>query len=146
MTPIILPRGIRLNNPGNIRHSKISWHGQSTMQDDPAFVRFDNPMLGMRALMRVLINYYLKHDIETIEGIIRRFAPAVENDVEAYIHDVCRHLGFRKSESLNLANKEILTELSQAITLHENGHPPHFMPVYWYENSVYADAAKSALN
>ena len=48
-----LPRGIRNNNPGNIRVAKIRWQGQKTAQFDQSFVEFDSPEMGLRALMKV---------------------------------------------------------------------------------------------
>ena len=48
-------RGIRNNNPGNIRVSKDQWEGMTG--DDGAFVIFDSPESGVRALAKNLQSY-----------------------------------------------------------------------------------------
>jgi len=41
-----LPRGIRNNNPGNIRQNNIQWQGMSENPFDPHFVEFKEPVWG----------------------------------------------------------------------------------------------------
>ena len=41
-----IPRGIRNNNPGNIRHGN-DWQGISKEQPDPAFCTFVSPEYGL---------------------------------------------------------------------------------------------------
>ena len=93
MNSIFLPRGIRNSNPGNIRLSKTKWQGQAEAQEDGAFVVFVQPVHGLRALMRTLLTYYLKYDLNTVESIMNRYAPPHENETDAYIHQVSRVLG-----------------------------------------------------
>ncbi len=52
------PRGIRNNNPGNIRHGE-NWQGlnPNSRSIDAAFCVFNTPVAGIRALAKVLINY-----------------------------------------------------------------------------------------
>ena len=52
-------RGIRNNNPGNIRLGAQRWQGQvaDDEQGDQSFVQFVNPIAGLRALVRVLDTY-----------------------------------------------------------------------------------------
>ncbi len=48
MVSLFLPRGIRNNNPGNIRLSKTMWQGQRLPpQFDPDFVEFIAPRYGL---------------------------------------------------------------------------------------------------
>ena len=53
-----LPRGIRNNNPGNIRHG-ANWLGLNPngRNIDSAFCVFTAPVYGIRALAKVLVNY-----------------------------------------------------------------------------------------
>ena len=68
-----LPRGIRNNNPGNIERGKDRWLGMSADQSgDPRFLVFDKPEAGLRAIMRLLINYQERHDIKTVRDAINR--------------------------------------------------------------------------
>ncbi len=55
MQDILPPRGIRNNNPGNIRIGKTRWQGQKPVQSDGSFVEFETPAAGLRALMKVLL-------------------------------------------------------------------------------------------
>jgi hypothetical protein len=80
-----------------------------------------------------------------VAGIIQRFAPASENNTFGYIQCVCRSLGVRPAERLPMDLPSILIELAQSIVHHENGVPPSGAPAFWYDDSVYAEAATSAL-
>lgn len=137
------PKGIRLNNPGNIVRNEISWQGMSTMQDDPRFVRFETPVFGIRALMKILQNYYFKYQLDSVRAIINRFAPPVENDTESYIIGVAKQLKVTDNDVIDLEDKSTLITLVQAIIIHENGNPPDNMPKFWYGDSVYIAAYKS---
>lgn len=77
---------------------------------------------GYRALLRTLCTYINKHKAYTIERIIYRWAPAIENDTESYIRSVCKSTGFSRSQEL-VADKKTLTAVAAAISLHENGVP-----------------------
>ena len=55
-----LPRGLRNNNPLNIRHSASRWQGARVEQTDKAFVQFTSMKMGYRAAWRILETYY-KH-------------------------------------------------------------------------------------
>lgn len=121
-----LPRGIRLNNPGNIRHNdSVKWIGALPVQDDPAFVHFASPQHGIRALARTLLTYYRKHALTTITEIIGRWAPTSENDTPAYIRSVSNNTRLDPLAPLNLLDSATLRKLVVAITIHENGMQPY---------------------
>ena len=67
------PRGIRNNNPGNIRKSKDPWQGLAERQTDAAFFTFKSGPYGIRALARILIAYQDKQKLRTIDGILHRW-------------------------------------------------------------------------
>jgi hypothetical protein len=139
-------RGVRLNNPGNIERGPDAWQGESTLQDDPRFIRFEEPKWGLRALMKIMLAYQDKHDLHTVEDLISRWAPPVENDTQAYAQDVANHLGVNLSTALDLTNAAMLIRLAQAISVHENGRPPPDQPDYWYGPEAYQEAARLALS
>lgn len=89
-----LPRGIRNNNPGNIRHGS-NWQGlnPNSRNIDPAFCVFTSSVYGIRALAKVLINYKKIHGLNTVRQIISRYAPPNENQTTAYIQSVAKQLG-----------------------------------------------------
>lgn len=138
MVSFDLPRGIRNNNPGNIRLSGTRWKGQKLRQVDTAFVEFDTPLAGIRALMRLLLTYHLRHGLDSVESIINRYAPPEENATDHYIHSVCGALGVKRREAIDLKDRKILTALCKAIIRHENGNKD------WYEEALYEAAAIAA--
>src|SRR3546814_17442973 len=92
----MIPRVIRLNNPGNIEHG-APWEGLDPRNRDPRFCGFVSPEYGIRAIVRVLITYYDKRRardgsrIDTVREIVERWAPAGENNTEAYAkHEIGR--------------------------------------------------------
>lgn len=141
MNDFLCPRGIRNNNPGNIRLSPVRWQGQKNVQADTSFVEFVSPVMGLRALMRLLLTYYFKHGLNTVESIINRWAPPHENATDHYIHSVARHLNVQRRTPIDLMDEKILVKLAEAITRHENGHPRPPRPAFWYEDKVYNEAA-----
>jgi len=116
------PRGIRNNNPGNIRLGD-PWQGMSQMQNDKSFVQFDNPLYGIRALNKVLKTYYTRYGLNTVRGIILRWAPPNENDTDAYVQTVASALGVDADQTINV--NEYAPALSAAIIKHENGQQPY---------------------
>jgi len=81
-----VPRGIRNNNPLNIRRSAAKWKGLVEHPTDKAFCQFMSMTYGLRAAFKLLHSYYYKHNCRTIRQIIMRWAPPSDgNDTEAYI-------------------------------------------------------------
>lgn len=120
------PRGIRNNNPGNIEYNGTQWRGLATPPSDGRFCVFTAPEWGIRALSVLLRNYQRKYGINTIRGVIMRFAPTNENNTVAYIAAVARVLAVDADEPLEWCkNDEILADMVQAIIKHENGQMPY---------------------
>ena len=55
-----------------------------------AFVQFDDPVYGIRAIARIMKSYE-REGINTLAKAIDRWAPPNENNSQAYIDDVCAH-------------------------------------------------------
>ena len=82
----MLPRGIRNNNPLNIRRSKDKWKGLRAVQADAQFCQFETLEYGWRAAFYLLTRtYYHKYRLYTIRSIISKWAPPIENKTDAYI-------------------------------------------------------------
>lgn len=129
-----LPRGIRNNNPGNIRHSSAMWKGKADNQQDASFVIFEKPEYGIRAIARILLNYQKKYKLDTIEEIINRWAPPCENNTNAYVSAVARAAGVKKDDSINLSNNQNLFRvIITSIIDHENGSPMQYGFSEWYD-------------
>ena len=98
---IKLPRGIRNNNPLNIRKSSDRWQGLSTLQEDREFFKFVSMEWGWRAAFVILCKtYYGKYKLRTIRGIVSRWAPAKENNTPAYIRHVSDYTGIGPDRDL----------------------------------------------
>lgn len=120
----MIPRGIRNNNPGNIRVGD-DWNGLVEEPTDKSFCQFIAACYGIRAMVVILLKYYKKHKLHTVEQIINRWSPSVENDTHGYVDHVCFQLNVRADESLNLTDKRVMEALVRAIIKHENGVDPY---------------------
>ena len=132
MTTTLTPRGMRNNNPLNIRHSASRWQGVRAEQTDTAFVQFVSMAMGYRAAWRTLETYHKRFEAKrmafTPRNIIYRWAPPEENDSEAYLRTVCRLANLagnaplvRPSRAYDRTDKEKLINLLAAMTCVENG-------------------------
>lgn len=120
-----LPRGLRLNNPGNIRRSSIAWKGQA-QPTDPDFVSFTSSHYGLRALALELLSYYRYHGLNTVRGLINRWAPPTDdNDTPAYVLDVAQRCGVKSDAPIKVDDPVMLARLCAAVTHHENGQQPY---------------------
>lgn len=81
-------RGIRNNNPANIRRG-CNWKGLAKTQTDREFCQFETMTWGVRALLVTLRTYVVKHHLHTVREIITRWAPPSDgNNTEKYIEFV----------------------------------------------------------
>ena len=119
----LMSRGIRNNNPGNIRSGPSQWQGMSAVQTDDEYIQFDDPVYGIRAMARLLQNYQANYELNTIRGIISRWAPAHENPTDAYITNVSRTVGVLPDQRINVRDR--MEPLIKAIILQENGRQPY---------------------
>lgn len=125
------PRGIRNKNPGNIRKG-AGWQGLAEDQSsDNEFAIFIAPVWGIRALCRVVLTYHRHRraadgsKIDTVQEIIDRWAPPIENDTNAYAARVRMALDVDKGEIINPEDPDTLLALAAAIIHHENGQQPY---------------------
>jgi len=124
-------RGIRNNNPGNIERGE-KWQGLSARHEmtpaqkkEKRFCVFRSPEWGIRALVKIIQTYERKHSLDTVRGIIERWAPPSENDTSSYITQVAMALSVEQDAPLNLANTRTMLALVKAIIRHENGLQPY---------------------
>lgn len=139
-----LPRGIRLNNPGNMDRVNPPWNGQSIDQPDLRFAAFLSPVWGLRAMMKQF-RTYARREIDTPRKIIETWAPPKENQTDAYLANVCRAIGKTPDTALDCQDAATLIALAKAITHQEQGTPPVGYPPHWFADAVYEQAAHLAL-
>ena len=122
---MMLPRGIRNNNPLNIRRTaKDQWQGLRAQQTDASFCQFESLEYGWRAAFYLLTRtYYHKYRLYTIRGIISKWAPPCENKTEAYIANVSALTGILPDEPLGipLEQPSRWMMVGAAMAIQENG-------------------------
>ena len=119
-----LPRGLRNNNPLNIRRSGDKWQGLRVLQEDREFFQFSEMKWGWRAAFRLLCHtYYGKYKLRTIRDIITRWAPPKENNTEAYIRRVTDRIGIAADRELGSPTECPATwmMIGMAMAIVENG-------------------------
>jgi hypothetical protein len=76
---------------------------------------------GLQAAAENILANNDRYGINTISGIVSRWAPPGENNTAAYVSDVSRRTGFGPNEQLDVHNPQVLEALLNAITHHEVG-------------------------
>lgn len=118
-----LPRGMRNNNPGNIRVGSSPWIGKVPLSDntDGAFEQFYFYRDGVRAMIKLLKNY-IGAGRNTIRKILYSYAPPSDgNNTDNYISVVSGSTGIFADDYINPSDKELMFKLSKAMAFHENG-------------------------
>jgi hypothetical protein len=121
------PIGIRQNNPGNLELRAWRWSGQLPPQKGDRFCRFETPRAGIRAMALNVRNQKRNHGILTIQGLIDRYAPGVENNVTAYVQSVAKRSGLPPDVPINFDAAPTLEKIIPAMIHHENGRQPYPM-------------------
>ena len=144
-----LPRGIRNNNPLNIRRTGVNWRGLSKTQSDRSltsgrlcsgsdeqkqaslsarydaeFCQFEELKWGWRAAFYLLTRtYFDKYHLQTIRSIIARWAPESENNTRAYIENVSCLTGIVPDEPLGIPSEQPSRWMAVgvAMAIQENG-------------------------
>ena len=113
------PRGLRNNNPLNIRHNADVFQGE-IKGNDKSFKTFSSMPYGYRAAF-VTLATYLSRGWNTIEKIIARWAPPIENDTEKYIAHVEKWSGVPRNQILTAADGADYILIVAAMSFMENG-------------------------
>jgi len=115
------PRGIRNNNPGNLKITSSAWNGKlpAEKNSDGTFEQFISFEYGVRAMIK-----QLKNDIDrgynTLVKLIGKYAPISENNTSGYITFVASQTGLDKNAGL-VSTKALLRKLVRAMSVMENG-------------------------
>lgn len=115
------PRGIRNNNPLNIEAGPFASGVQGYSGSDGRFAKFDTPEGGIQAANKLLDIYQNKHGLNTVSGIVNRWAPSSDgNNVSAYAANVAQQLGIDPNAPIPPEKRQALIA---AMGQHENGRP-----------------------
>lgn len=114
------PRGIRNNNPLNIRIGN-TWLGEVPNPTDSEFEQFVSVRYGLRAAFVIMRRYIRRYGRNTPAKIIRAWAPAVENNTQRYIEVVCKRSLIAPDEVIDYADKNTMVRLVKAMAFVECG-------------------------
>jgi len=114
-----LPRGLRNNNPLNIRHNSDTFQGEVT-GTDKSFKTFSCMPYGYRAAF-VILHTYLQRGENTIAKIVSRWSPPIENDTAKYIEFVEKYSGIPRHKELTTADGTDYILIVSAMSFMENG-------------------------
>lgn len=107
---------IRNNNPLNVKTVKgRPWFGQIAV-DKHGHAVFDTPEHGIRAGANVLLNYYTRHGLDTLDGILSRFCTGNRKEYAAFLS---RRLGIPPDVKFDVLAR--LPELLHAMARFESG-------------------------
>ncbi len=116
-----MSRGLRNNNPGNIRLGNFRYKGEKAKSNDSAFRQFESIEWGYRAMFVLLHTYSIKHRCCTLRQMIERYAPPSENHTESYIRRVTNATHLSPDEPISTLNGAIMTAVVAAMSEVENG-------------------------
>ena len=123
------PRGLRNNNPGNIRKGGVPYQGEIVPSKDEAFRQFTSMAYGYRAMFVVLHTYQRRYGINTIADMIIRYAPAIENHTTEYIRAVAEASGVPATSRITTTNGDVMIPIVSAMSKVENGVPAELSEV-----------------
>jgi hypothetical protein len=102
-----LPAPLRNNNPG-------------AMMPGGKLAQYPDMQTGLQQMDANLASYG-KQGVNTLTGVISKWAPPNENNTQAYIQDVSQRLGINPTQPIDLSNPAVRQAISTGIMLHENG-------------------------
>lgn len=114
------PRGIRNNNPLNIRIGNV-WLGEVKENTDGEFEQFTSMIYGLRAAIVLLRRYICHYHLSTIAQIVSRWAPSSENNTRLYINFVSERLGIANDVQIDFYDKVTICRLVEAMAYYECG-------------------------
>lgn len=114
------PRGIRNNNPLNIRIGN-TWLGEVPNPTDSNFEQFVSIRYGLRAAFCILRRYIRRYKRNTVRKIVTAWAPSTENNTERYIELVCKFGCLEADKEIRFEDSLTMCSLVQAMARVEVG-------------------------
>ena len=125
-----MSRGLRNNNPGNIRRSRVRYKGEVYPSRDPEFKEFSSMAYGYRAMFVLLNSYHKRYGLTTIREMISRWAPPSENFTEGYIRFVAERTGIDADAEVDSRSERDMVPIVAAMSEIENGTKAAMTDVY----------------
>lgn len=118
----VVPRGIRNNNPLNIRIGN-TWLGERQNPQDASFEEFVSMEYGYRAAFCLLRRYIRRYRKNTIAMIISTWAPSSENNTQRYIDFVANAMNIASDTPIAYEDEVTMVRLVAAMQMMECGVP-----------------------
>jgi hypothetical protein len=113
------PRNERNHNPGNIEDGTFAQSLPGYAGTDGRFAKFDSPEAGAKAQV-ALLGSYGKRGINTVSGIINRWAPPSDNNpTDDYVKFVADKVGVKPDQKLDMTDTGTLSDIASAIKAFE---------------------------
>ena len=116
-----MSRGLRNNNPGNIRRSRVRYKGEVRPSRAPDFKEFSTMAYGYRAVFVLLDTYRSRYGLTTIRQMLNRYAPPTENFTEGYVRFVADYSGVMPDEVIDTRSEKDMIPIVAAMSKIENG-------------------------
>jgi hypothetical protein len=123
------PRGIRNNNPGNIKYyATNNWQGKVNVaqntdaidpnDNEPTFEQFTSYPYGIRAMIYLIKNSYIANGYNTLDTILDRYDPGHSN---SYLQYLSTRVNIPTTQSIGVNDETAIKKLIQALARWENG-------------------------
>lgn len=125
-----IPRGVRNNNPLNIRYvRKNNWKGRVEHKLDADFEEFKKMSFGYRAAFILLHKYMNLYKLRTIYDIVSRWAPAGDgNNVTMYAQQVGLKTSYPLFNPIEWTDFRFMIRMAVAMAEVENGIYMSYIP------------------
>jgi len=135
-------RGMRNNNPGNIKYGAFARSLGATGQDLGGFAIFPTAQQGIAAIAANLRSYGRK-GFDTPSEIAHRWSTT---DQAAYTKTLAALFGGNANKQLDMTNKSVIAALTNAIISQENGANPYLGMVNAHVGAPRGTQAKTTTN
>lgn len=131
--PTASNRGIRNNNPGNVKFGPSQWNGKvpeiqntDAKITDPQHSRFGQPTFeqnytypgGIRMMIYLVKKYIDVKNFETIDSIINEWAAGGNENYKNYL---AQRLGIARTDVISSTDEPAIKKIVQSIANFENG-------------------------
>nr|CUV26863.1 protein of unknown function [Ralstonia solanacearum] len=132
----------RATNPGNIRYGDFARRYGAIGQDGSGFAVFPDAATGTAA-MQALLRSYGERGLNTVGGVVGRWAPPSENDTSSYAKAVAKRLGVGVDAKMDMRNPAVIEALSREMAKQE-GNASAYQPRSMYSTPMPEGASSTA--
>lgn len=125
--PLTATRGVRNNNPGNLEDGAFARRQPGYVGTDGRFAVFEDAASGIRAQERLLTDHYFGRGINTVRGVVAKYAPASDgNDTARYAEFIAKRAGVSPTEPIT--DPAVQRKVAQAMRVFESRYEQAEVP------------------